>query len=663
MQPEVGRTFLRESIPMTNLVGPSRRALIIGIDTCLGAPPLRGCANDAMLMTTILRQLGFHSADIHLLLDHDATRKAIDEALETIRSEAGASTSVFLYFSGWGARVPRGSSGAPLVTPWASSGSSMSEPDMAYDSALLPHDWTEPSVGSALRYDDLRAWLSALPTRKVMIILDAPYSGTLLGEAPAGSGPIYLGASRTDEICFELVTDDGVAHGGLTYFLSQALLRPAPGLTYRRAFEQVSARVASRLPHQHPQMEGGIDQLVFGSEGQAPAGAIVSARNEEVITLDIGAAAGVTTRSWWAVYPEVDGDGAGADKLGMVEIVDVSASEARARILSEVAEGSIRSGARAVEEQHDYGDMRLRVGIEAPAAGDDLQRSADMLRDDLSRVELLRVVHPDERRDVLVRLVPAGAPLEIDVSGAVVRASEPMWLVEDDMGSGGGGRAMQSRPLFRPCSARSPYDVRLDLEKLSRYRNMLSLVNPNPRSPLAGKVELVLSRRDPGGEWADAKPDPRTGLPVLHEGDHVLVDVINHHDRDIYASLFDFGVSMSIAALTEGAALIPAGATVSLFSDVDHLEMFFPGQVPGSSGMETLKLFATPYPVDLGSMLLQEGGRGRWIKGQGTATELWRLMDMALTGRGSREKRPVQLPPEQEWTTVQRTFELRRGRG
>ncbi|WP_441286192.1 caspase family protein [Sorangium sp. KYC3313] len=656
-----------------------RQALIIGINKYLHGPVLRGCVNDARLMSTILqRQCGFQPDEIQTLLDEGATGLAIKHALDQIAEAAGAETSVFLFFSGWGARLPRAPahSAAPLVTPWDSAsfqsgpavGSHVS--DSVYDSALLPHDWLYDSAESMVRYDDLRTWLSRVRSRRITIVLDAPYSGTLLDEARASTGIVYLGASRTDEICFEFITEDGVIHGGLTYFLSQVLLRANPDTTFRQLFEQISAQVASRLKHQHPQLEGDCEQPVFGREGWPRSTVVaVTARNEAEITLSVGAAAGVTLRSWWAIYPEAALDTTDAEKLGMAEITRVNVSDAKARILSEVKENVIGGGASAVEVAHDYGAMRLRVGIDGSAAID-AAHQVERLKSVLAKVELLQVVEPSERGDVIVRFAPEGTPIETDPSGQRVHCEWDVWLIEDDAGSSNDGRARLARPIMRPSAVSDPYAVRLDLEKLSRYRNVLSLMNPNLRSPLAGKVDLIVKRKINDDEWVLVEASAKTGLPVLHAGDHIRLEIRNDHERAIYASVFDFGLSMTISSITDSsysydARKIEPRSTVSVPSldkdGYDELALYFPVGVSGPSGTETLKLFATTYPMDLSSMLLQEGGRTVRAQPQGATTELWQLMDMAITGRGTRERRPVQLPPEQEWVTVQRAFELRRG--
>jgi hypothetical protein len=100
----------------------------------------------------------------------------------------------------------------------------------------------------------------------------------------------------------------------------------------------------------------------------------------------------------------------------------------------------------------------------------------------------------------------------------------------------------------------------------------------------------------------------------------------------------------------------------------DELELYFPdgfgtthdpADTSPRSGVETLKLFASTKEVDF-SMLAQEGYRSLGsYRGEGTDSPLGQLLDMALTGQGTRNIRRNKRPPEEEWTTENRTFVLR----
>lgn len=69
------------------------------------------------------------------------------------------------------------------------------------------------------------------------------------------------------------------------------------------------------------------------------------------------------------------------------------------------------------------------------------------------------------------------------------------------------------------------------------------------------------------------------------------------------------------------------------------------------------KLFITTDEPDF-SNLVQSGTRG--VRDTGAEGDLYQLLEWALGDRGTREVRRNRLPPDEEWTTVERSFFLRR---
>jgi hypothetical protein len=132
-------------------------------------------------------------------------------------------------------------------------------------------------------------------------------------------------------------------------------------------------------------------------------------------------------------------------------------------------------------------------------------------------------------------------------------------------------------------------------------------------------------------------------------------------------SILDFGLTGSIqlifprfdASERLGPGERIATGSLELFVPEESRNLAGPEREPAEAGVETAKLFASTYPTDFGALIQQDGMRG--VKSSmGEATMLWELLDMALTGFGSRRSRPVQLPTEQDWITVERVFAVRR---
>lgn len=616
------------------------RALLIGLDAHSDAPALRGSVNDVRLMADVIAKAA-GITEIVLLTNRNATRAQILGRLDDAVGATGRHETLFVHYSGWGVRISAQEGIRPVRTAWrphASSGERL-PPHESYDSALVPYDGTTSDRGSMITYGELRERLRHAEGT-VILAFDVPFSGTLLGDLDTAR-LAYVGAAGVDEVGYEFMTPDGVYQGTLSYFLAQALLR-SPGATIGELFRDVAREIASRFPGQHPVLEGNADLRLGRSEQPAAVGVRVSARDGDQITLDAGAASGLSVRSQWSLHALPRG-GAAETKVGVVEISRVTATDAKARVLSEAWSGAIAPGARAEEELHNYGDMRLRVRLNG---SDD----SAVFRELLAGAESLELLLADAtvEPDVTVRVVKGGESVMVDGESEPRTFDAPTWVVEDS----------RERVVLepRPTLSRAAYELRRDLAKLARHTNVVGLKNPNRRSALAGKVELHLMRRGAAG-WEDAPADPKRGLVVFQEGELICLRIENRHDTPVHLTVLDLGLTMRISPLT-----VPS--PVAANGRVDFASaLFVPADFWRAAGFETIKVFATSYPLDVKALLFQEGARdiGSW-GADGSSTELWQLLDMALSGRGDRESRPVQLPADQEWTTVEQVFELRRER-
>lgn len=140
----------------------TKRAVLIGINRYqIPGADLRGCVNDVKNMQGVLtRYYGFKAADIAVLTDLAATKKAMQAAIKDLVGKARAGDVVLLHYSGHGANVPDKDG---------------DEADHR-DEILCPTDldWKDPLTDDWLRatFDKLRAGVS------LTVIMDCCHSGT-----------------------------------------------------------------------------------------------------------------------------------------------------------------------------------------------------------------------------------------------------------------------------------------------------------------------------------------------------------------------------------------------------------------------------------------------------------------------------------------------------
>jgi hypothetical protein len=260
------------SAPVVVRPGGNRRALCIGIDTYDPPNALAGCVNDANDWAAALRALGF---DTSLLLNADATRQAILDALtELVASSRPGDVTVFQY-AGHGTRVPD------------VDGDEMN----GRDSALCPIDFP---AGRFLIDDDIRRVMQRLADGvNLTCFFDCCHSGTitrLVAPAPAAPrgadvrargffstqemkiahnrfrmgmrevAPPLRGGAEMKEISFTACTDAQTAqeidgHGQFTVRALALLRQGAASISNADFHQRVVAAFGARVHEQTPQLD------------------------------------------------------------------------------------------------------------------------------------------------------------------------------------------------------------------------------------------------------------------------------------------------------------------------------------------------------------------------------------------------------------------------
>nr|HID13353.1 caspase family protein [Anaerolineae bacterium] len=676
-------------------------ALLIGINKyakLAARYQLNGCVNDVELMAGILQDnFGFPADHITLLKDEEATRDNILANMDELVDRVAEDDIVVIHYSGHGSQM-RDREG--------------DEAD-GFDETIVPHDsGRTPHPNRDITDDEIYARLLRLTetTPYVTLIFDCCHSGTIsrdpfgansrwvepdlrpaeelppspvslevaqaasrdLGSSgwlPLGERYVLIAGCRDEESSYEHgVRQDGstVMQGALTYFLSQELVKAEPGATYRDVFERTSAQVTAAHSRQHPQMEGARDRELFGVRDIEPMRFVpIRQRAGSNVTLGAGAAHGMTVGSQWAIYPQaIKQVTEETPRLGLVEITDVRAVTSDAKILEEVEAGAVAEGSRAVEEAHFHGEMRLVVDIQAPAGYED---AVAELKGLVEASELLRQAEDGEAADVRAYVIaPRTEVSESDPVPQLKGVAEAIWAVV-----GQDGRLMM--PTHRVDEAGVASTLRDNLEKAVRYRQALALRNPNDDSLLRGKVEFILKRQASDGTWVKAEPEDESGQIVFEEGERIAAEIVNHHTGPIYVSVLDFGLTGAIGLVhpVPGASeQLASGNSIEIgVREGDEIELYMPRNFPyvpdpedkaPPGGTETFKLFAATHEADF-SLLVQPGYRDIGLRtGKGAGTPLGQLLDMALTGHGTRDVQRNRVPPDEEWTTVERSFFLRR---
>jgi hypothetical protein len=669
----------------------SRHALLIGINHYPKIPKadLQGCVSDMELMRSVLiDRFGFPAERVRTLRDDEATQQAIRGALADLAAAAGENDLVVLFYAGHGSR---------LADP--------QRPGAMIDSIVPCDSGRGETPNLDIVDEEIDRWVQQVneKTPFVTLIFDCCHSGAVTREAfgeatreaPADLRPpaemfggpvpeifsavrgepeekgkagwlpgrrraVVIAACRADELANEHKAFTGTAvvrDGALTFFLGQALHQAPSGATWRDVFEQVAPLVTAKYSRQHPQIEGRMDALLFGTEEIRPASYLpVLAVGDGTVELGGGAAHGVQPGARWTVRSPGARHGDAGDEIAVVEVETVRAATATARRIE--SRQPVVAGLRAFLREQRLPEPGLRVAIEAS------MEPRARLAAALAGEPLLQVVESSEEAEVLIRH----------------RTESQDWAA-----IGRDGRlAVRLRP-DRPEEIRG---LITDLLGVGRYRHLLNLDNPDPASRLKGRVVLRASRWNPEQRaFVDAVPEAGSGISVFREGEKAEFTITNRGDAPVWVTLLEFGCDFKIALLlprpghatyARGGMPLDPGQTLRLAGDYYrqdpafaeavreglplHLPAGFPwAPEPGETadqGLVTLKLLITPASADF-EFLEQEATRDTVAAG---SHPLEQLAQLYAVGKGERSfvPQPVETAPNMDWATAMLPIGVRR---
>ncbi len=269
-----------------------RRALVVGINTYPGFGPesqLVGAVRDARALAEMLiERYRFPPEHVSALVDEQATRAGILEALAKLREGLRSDDHLVVFFSGHGSR---------MTDREGDEGDGLDETLVPFDSGRLDGENRD------ITDDEINDWAAGAleVTPHVTLIFDCCHSATMhrpgwkvrsvppdlrpVEELPpspilvwrdveTGPRPLIVAACLDDERAYELPRSASrEARGALSLHLTEALRAARSEMTWREIFDQTAARLALEHLDQHPQISGdGLDFPIFAESRSATRG-------------------------------------------------------------------------------------------------------------------------------------------------------------------------------------------------------------------------------------------------------------------------------------------------------------------------------------------------------------------------------------------------------
>ncbi len=138
-------------------------AVIVGIDRYRHVEKLDSAVRDAQAVREVLVQrYGFAPGRVTMLLNDQATREAIEDALFAVGKRAGPEDSLFIYYAGHGQTDPDTQRGF-----W------------------VPVDGKAQSPGTLISNARIRDEIAAMKAKHIYLVADSCFAGTLFGQSRA----------------------------------------------------------------------------------------------------------------------------------------------------------------------------------------------------------------------------------------------------------------------------------------------------------------------------------------------------------------------------------------------------------------------------------------------------------------------------------------------
>jgi hypothetical protein len=424
------------------------------------------------------------------------------------------------------------------------------------------------------------------------------------GWLPEAKGYTLLAACRQHEYAIEDQFPE-LRSGVLTYYLLESLYsQRRNGINYKMLYDTVIAKVHSRYSSQTPVLEGETDRMVFGSDYlKTESGAnVIEVMDSEQIKLNAGIAQGVGKDAQFAIYPSNSVDLKASERLAIVKVSSVSASNCMAEITKRFVDNrSIKEGDKALLTNIGSIEKKRKVVLvnqekDSSLSPTEQKKYFDSIQFAISSsgkgfVELVEMNRGDEKN------------LSTTIDYQVAINSKGEYEIWDAAGVS----IPNLNPPIRMTESNSAERVVSRLVHLGRYNHVQQLNNyDDPLNSTDKKLDVKLFHYQDNFESkkdSELKPIESLGnVTTLKTGEEVVARIYNNSQQPLNITALDlqpdWGISQIIPDENKG--------------DFETLEpgkyMDFPFQtgLPEgyTEGKDTIKIFATVKPTQFRWLLL-----------------------------------------------------------
>ncbi len=409
---------------------------------------------------------------------------------------------------------------------------------------------------------------------------------------PESRDYVLLAACRPTEYAYEYAVNGKERHGALTYWMIDTLTTVQGPLSYKTLHDRINAKIQSKFPSQLPMLLGEGDRSVFGSNlvsTQYTVTVLDVDASQKQVKLNAGLANGLSNGTRFAIYPLNTSDFTNKqNQLAIVEVTEVEASSASAKVLEEA------DGGMGVKGQIEQGAPALML-----SAPPDLVRRVRLFdqkkfgnaEDELPTQNLV-----DKQQDALnaVRQALAGNGWIIEVQ----EDEEAHYQVA--IGKNGeyeiciGMPIKNLNPPLMIGDSEATQEVVKRLVHLAKYQAVQELDNPD--SALINALEFVLLDQK-------KQPFPDSSNIVLNNGEFAYLRLKNTSAQPLNIAVLNLEPTWKISQIPIQGFDAPFFQLVQEQVEDIRLRFKIPESKEFEQVQEKLKLFATCGSADF-----------RWLK-------------------------------------------------
>jgi hypothetical protein len=526
----------------------TKRALIIAIGD-YPEPEKNGwrqinASNDVPLIKNALLRQNFPADQIKTLVDAQATKKGIEDALADLVNQTGRGDVVVIHISSHGQQIEDDNLSEEAdgldetIVPW---GARYSQDKSLFN--IVSNDY--------LRDDAFGEYVTQIRNRlrksgDLLVSIDACHSGSgtrgpvaiargnnspmvsddfSRKKLPAGVGAdvfkegtrsklsddaatfVVLSGAQAQQLNFECLDDENRPVGSLSYALSKVLSTLEGSITYRSLFAKIEGTMRDKAPRQKPVLEGdGIDRELFGGKYQRQQPYVTinpTLSTETNISLNAGTVAGATVGSSVRFYPAGTAAIEGKEPLARGTVVSAGNFNATVK-LDAVSADLVKKRPWGFITETVYGNNRIRLGIDS--------------------------LNEADKALVQNRLNDFKA---VDIS-----PKPELYIGRSESGEGWALRYANSGGLFSEIENLSNgEDLINSLKRYDRFRYLQNL-NVSERG-LSAKVDVVYLDANGNIDTATLRSRTRFGRLEVQEGDDIFLRIVNTGMRKFYINIVD----------------------------------------------------------------------------------------------------------------------------